>query len=274
VFDHKTTIDLWNAKSAAALEQDPQALLYGLALRVLLKERGEDPEQDIQCVWNYTSTGSERGTSSVRVTQSYVQAESALETIFSEVKQMRAYLEPKPVPAEEVPVCLTGCRKYGGCEFADVCPAVSSGSGKSVLEDLETQPELQHLIGITRKQENTNMASTAELLAELKRLQSQNLQAKKPVAETPATPEPATPEPVTQKVTPEPTLFTPDLSGVPDQPSGDVQVVPPDAPAPKKRSKKSESEAATPLPPASRSARIDRFMDLFERFVVALEKGE
>lgn len=266
VFDHKTTIDLWNAKSPAALENDPQALLYGLGLRVLLKERGEDPEQDIQCVWNYTSTGSERGTSSVRVRQTYAAAEGPLSVIFGEVKQMRGFLEPTPVAPESVPVHLTGCKKYGGCEFADVCPAVQHGSGRSVLEDLATEPELVHLTtNATRKQENTGMASTTELLAKLKELQSKNLVAKRPGATTDVVV-----DTTAQVVTPEPALSSPDVSAVPDEPSGNVSVVPPDAPAPKKRAKKSEVEATAA--PASRSARADRFLDLFERFVVMLEE--
>jgi hypothetical protein len=227
VMDHKTTSNLFYAKSSQDLLTDPQAVLYGMAARVFRKEAGGEIPENVDLIWNYVQTRGEAETKQARLRQSLQIMEDGLGPIIEEASSMRKALVAD-VKAEDLPHNLKACEKFGGCQFMDYCP------------------HFKKVISMSDTQEPVESATLARLR---KAREAARAKPQTDVAPTEATP------PATKTEKPAPAAITPEpkLEAIPTEkvapPAEPVAVLPPDAPAPKARSKKPAADAApTPGP--------------------------
>lgn len=225
VLDHKTTANLFYAKTATDLLTDPQGVLYGMAARVFVKEKtGEIPE-NVDLNWNYVQTRGSAETKRVRARQSLQTMEDGLGPILEEAASMRAALVTD-VKAEDLPHNLKACEKYGGCQFMDYCPHFNR---KVFSMAEETEPVESATLARLRKAREAARANTES----------------KPAAPAPP---PAVEKPVLTAVqptvTPEPSLEPIPTDKVAAS-STSVEVLPPDAPAPKTRKTKPAAPAGS-----------------------------
>lgn len=274
VFDHKTTANLFYAKTDEALKVDPQALIYGLALRVLIRDRLGKMPDEVQLVWNYTQSKKNIETAVAKRVQSTSELEDGLVGVFADAESMKAYLigEAKP---EDVPCRTAVCTKYGGCEFVDVCPDAKRSELVSIGSKQEVEVSPDTLAMLAKLKKNREAAPAAPAATPSEPAQAAGTTAPEPSTETPEVTEPS----------PEPTITSIDSSEVPDKPSGNAQVAPPDAPKrPRGRPKGSKNapkaeppETPATEPPATpaftpfEQAVLDR-LDSIQRALSALDK--
>lgn len=254
VFDHKTTANLSYAKSEDDLLTDPQALLYGLAARVHVKEKTGKMPEHVGLVWNYVQTKGEPYTRSVRVRQSLKVLESGLEPLFAQAADMATALKTRPQP-NDMPYNTDSCDKYGGCSYRDICPHARK-AGSVSLSDLETLPPTAHPVAEPeQKKEPEPMSDTLE---RLRKLNASKMTVKAPPAEKPAEPPPAETKKATEpevRISPEPKLEKLPTEGVVAS-EVEAPIVPPDAPKPSP-AKSRKAKSAEPAPPAEVLASVD-----------------
>lgn len=215
VKDHKTTSNIYYAKTVEDLKKDPQAILYGLAARLEARDATGSVPENVDLNWNYVQTRGDPETKSVRLRQSLTIMEDGLGPIIEEAAKMRATLVSAP-DAKDLPHDLRSCEKFGGCQFIEVCPHVN--------KETVTVPE-------------TADQPVSATLAKIRALQAKKITPPPPAEAAP----PPTPEPPT--VTPEPKLEAIPTDKV-EESSTPVEVLPPDAPPPKKRRKAEVVEVA------------------------------
>jgi hypothetical protein len=240
VMDHKTTSNLFYAKTKEDLLTDPQAILYGMAARVFQKEAGQEIPEFVDLNWNYVQTRGDPETKSVRLRQSLQIMEDGLGPIIEEAATMRTSLVGETNPAD-LPHNLKSCEKFGGCQFLEFCPHVNR---KAVAMSTPETP--------------ADPVEESNTLARLRKLNASKLSAKAPAAEPAASP-PASPpkavvtvietvvEPAPPVITPEPKLEAIPTEGVHEAPI-DVEILPPDAPAPKKRGRPAKAVEVVEAP--------------------------
>jgi hypothetical protein len=275
VFDHKTTanIDAY-AKSTQDLQTDPQALLYGLAARVMLKEAGEDPSEDIDICWNYVQTKGASATKAVSFRQSLAILEDGMAPLLDEAAIMRKAMEERP-GVKDLGHSLDACDKFGGCPHRKVCPHYTGSLRVNLADAWGVDGEIASAPAEPTQGEK-GMSETLARLAAARNAAQVAKTAPKPAApvtmnitikgEGTVTPPPA----AIPAVTPEPTLPAIDASAV--APSAEVvSIVPPDAPAPTKGKRKPPAVIFTPASeaPGELAAEVAKIQKLLKQLALS-----
>lgn len=245
VFDWKSTSNLAYAKTETDLLKDPQAVLYGVAARLVIAPKvSAVPEVDLQ--WTYTTT---RGADSrpVRVRQTLTILEDGLAEVIATAEEMaKTFAEAAPFGSVDgTPYDLRECDKYGGCPHREACTAaqafVSTGRGPDLVPRLDAPTEAPTVRPLPER--NAPMADSA-LLARL-RAGAKTPPKVQPPPETAADSVVAAaspPDPDAVKPSPEPGLPSVDTSGLDEpippgtapinSPQAQPNVSPEDPPAP------------------------------------------
>lgn len=252
VLDHKTTSNMFYAKSSRDLVTDPQAVLYGLAARVHQKEKDGPPPGNVDLNWNYVQTRGDPETKAVRLRQSLQMMEDGLGPIIEEAGRMRAALVSE-TDAADLPHSLGSCEKFGGCQFLELCPHVNK-KAFTMTDSIQ-------------ESSNPPPAPTSSTLARLQRLKEEKRARAAAHAATPplgSIPIEASTSPMFQRtdithadgrplldpsvpsVTPEPKLEAIPTAAVAPAPVP-VEILPPDAPAPKRGRPAKTTRAAVEL---------------------------
>jgi hypothetical protein len=219
VIDHKTTSNLFYAKTSEELRTDPQAILYGLEARVHVsrerKQKVSDiPEVDLQ--WGYTSTRGPAEVRPVRLRQSLPILEDGLGPLLDDARAMAAGLAHGVT--KDLEYDLRACEAFGGCPYRLRCDAYKNyqnGSTPSRTTDGAYASTM-----------------TSALLAKLQKA-SQSAPKAKPEDVPPAAVSTPAPEPTTEthdvKPSPEPALPKPDTTGLDVKPTEPVAINSPEA---------------------------------------------
>jgi len=143
IWDYKSTssIDRY-AKTKEDLYKDPQALIYGLGVRLEQKEQGlPEVSTEVDLSWMYVQTKSSRTampkTKPVHIRQTLTILEDGLDDLRKTVVEMIP--AEKEADQDQVPVNLGACWKYGGCPYRDQCSAYQANRSFSA-QPKEEQP--------------------------------------------------------------------------------------------------------------------------------------
>lgn len=169
VMDHKSTKGLEYALTPTDLRTDPQAVLYGAALRLdVARERGTNRIEDVpevDLVWNYTSK-SKAEVRPVRLRQSLAILEDGLGVVLDDARAMAKVWSIEGGTAaslyaqKAVERDLRTCDKYGGCFHRERCPAYGKKSYSNSTETPVSSSTLARL-------RNNRIQNAASLKAEV-----------------------------------------------------------------------------------------------------------
>lgn len=207
VTDYKTTSRLDYALTEAELEDDPQAILYGLEARRYAKTL-----EDVVLAWVYTQTKGRRAVKPVVVRQTQSMFEDGFLKVLDNAHKMSSLAECEV--ASDVPFDTAECDSFGGCPHRNRCPAFTARviglSTKDLLESLDTPTG--GVYSADTEQEN-DMGFLEEL-------------AKKANAPFNVPAEAAEPEPEPDAPSPPPSPSTPEAAITPEPPEmPPIQVV-------------------------------------------------
>lgn len=270
VFDHKTTANIAEyAKSAVDLQTDPQALLYGLAARVMLKEAGEDPSQDVDICWNYVQTKGATATKAVAFRQSLTILEDGMAPLLDEAAVMRKAMAERP-GVQDLGYSLDSCTKFGGCPHRQACPHYTGSRKVNLADAWSVDGEITSAVSAETAPGEKGMSETLARLAAARKAAAGGAAANTPATmnitikgEGTVTPPPA------PAVTPEPTLPAIDTSAV--EPTAEVvSIVPPDAPVPTKGKRKPPAAVFTPASeaPGDLAADVQKIQKLLKQLAL------
>lgn len=219
VHDHKSTARLDYALTEAELEEDPQAILYGLEARRYAKTL-----EDVILSWGYTQTKGRPAVKPVVVRQTRSMFEDGFLKVLDNATKMGVLAECEH--ETDIPFDTAECDSYGGCPHRKICTAYSARviglSTKNLLDSLDAPKD-----GVYGEITESNMGFLEELAK--KANEPFSVPAADPVLTESVTAAPAEAPPIT----PEPTEMPPiEVVTV-----GTSSVLPPEVPA-RKRSKK------------------------------------
>jgi hypothetical protein len=150
IYDYKSTKSIERyGKTVEDLLTDPQALIYGQALRLdCHAESGVIPDV-LTLNWCYVSTASGKvaapKTKVVTVRQSLAIMEDGLGEMKPTVREMIPLQKIGIDNQDDVPVDLSACRAYGGCPYRDQCTAYQGIVSTRTVKQ-EKEPMSQDLL--------------------------------------------------------------------------------------------------------------------------------